>query len=134
MAPYGQAVTHSPHPTQASSFTVTTPVSLFFEIALGLTGQARTQAGRSQCWHESARKSKALLLSESSSNLEPNQTTRLCRSVGPRACSDLHAASQLLQPVHLSRSIIKANLGINPNPQCATSRLVAHRRRSWQKM
>ena len=59
MAPYGQAVTHSPHPTQASSFTVTTPVSLFFEIALGLTGQARTQAGRSQCWHASARKSKA---------------------------------------------------------------------------
>ena len=31
IAPYGQAVTHSPHPTQASSFTVTTPVSLFFE-------------------------------------------------------------------------------------------------------
>ena len=128
-------MTHSPHPTQVSSFTRTIPVFGSLEIALGFTGHARMQAGLSHCWHDKARKSKGVVRSVFCFCSSPaNHTTRLRRSPGPRPFSVLHATSQLLHPVHRSRSIIKANRVMIPTLLYATSRYDDLRQHILQKI
>ena len=76
-----------------------------------LPAHRRRHAGRSRCWQVTVRKSSAASFSS------PSQTTRLRNSPGPRPCSCLQAASQLLQPIQRSRSNIReSRLMFSPSP------------------